>query len=842
MARQLVYTSAPQGLTPGRTGYGTVARHADLRERLVPLLERLSVFPSDWQPTPIICAFRLVDVGGTRVPVLSRLIDAGHDYTHRSHFLAHHLIFDPAELAGAPTPADIFLRWRGWLTNWDGPPRWLDEKDLVDVASLPPAAAPALPAQTWNRLAGDAARAALLTDGLQAANHVLRCSVEQENDVIHLLRESSALLTTAASWRAEFTTCLQSSEPAASYSWAGVRAGSPADTGAIRTGALLDLTQPANLPPAPTIPAARLAREGPLQAKTPLVAAPRQQIQLIKPSAPKSIPSPSVVYVPATGIPKSASKPVLKQSTAIFAGIVVAMIIMGIVGYVLHGPSNSVPVAPTANVPPTAPMPIFNPGPALPAPTTALRQITPPTPATALVNAAITNEQVLMDIERLAGDGKFLEALTRWKTFATDAPDFAQAHIDVLKGRLLPGARTEWVAAIDQLIAQLAAGPAVRAKLEAQFEALRNFPKTWPVANPEVLSTAVDATATIFKTLHQLPDAPVFIVDGFTTTGAGADYQDATVSLALPELSAILNAGAGQFRVSAAAATSIIPPPLAQWFDFDVQAADFASGDFLILPDASRGEAGGRFLQLLSDGPGKTRLTWRLYQPQSDFFQRYPANARLAPTSRVMWLHFAGGPPLASFYLLLRRPDNLELMPWKPLALPLAWLDSAGAPAQVSLPVWLAANLPWHALPGQSFHLVPTLLDSSLNGLMETDDRVAATPATAQYATASLVSQLNDKIRTQQTDLARAQQQWTDLQTAATGPADRRPAQAMVDQVAETVKNLQSAIALEQATVQKVSTEDWPRQAAPWMLYDTLASKDSLIFLQFTPHETGSTP
>jgi hypothetical protein len=285
-----------------------------------------------------------------------------------------------------------------------------------------------------------------------------------------------------------------------------------------------------------------------------------------------------------------------------------------------------------------------------------------------------------------------------------------------------------------------------------------------------------------------------------------------------------------------------VPPPTAQWFNFDVQGTDFASGDFLILPDASRGEAGGRFLQILADGPDKTRLTWRLYQPQSDFFLRYPANAPLGPTSREMWLHFVAKPPLASFYLLLRRPDNSALLPWKPLALPLSWLDCSGSPALVSLPTWLAGNLPWHALPGQSFHLVPTRLDSTLDGLAETDNSIASTPATAQYAATALANELNEKIRIQQTDLARLQQEFTDLQTAITGPVDRRPEQAQIDQVAQTVKNLQSAIAAEQATVQKVSQANWPAQAAPWMLYDALASKDSLIFLQFTPHETGSTP
>ena len=41
MAQQLIFTSTPQGLEPGRSGYCTVARHKDLRHRLVRELERL---------------------------------------------------------------------------------------------------------------------------------------------------------------------------------------------------------------------------------------------------------------------------------------------------------------------------------------------------------------------------------------------------------------------------------------------------------------------------------------------------------------------------------------------------------------------------------------------------------------------------------------------------------------------------------------------------------------------------------------------------------------------------------------------------------------------------------
>ena len=57
MAKQLIFTSTPQGLEPGRTGYCTVARHKDLRHRLVRELERLSVYDFGQQ------------VGGNRVDI-----------------------------------------------------------------------------------------------------------------------------------------------------------------------------------------------------------------------------------------------------------------------------------------------------------------------------------------------------------------------------------------------------------------------------------------------------------------------------------------------------------------------------------------------------------------------------------------------------------------------------------------------------------------------------------------------------------------------------------------------------------------------------------------------------
>jgi hypothetical protein len=127
MPRQLIYTSVPRGLTPGQSGYCTVARSRDLREALIPQLEKFSYYTPEPNYNPIICAHRILDLRGAKFHILSRIVDAGLDFTKRRSFLAHHLIFDPAEIESAATPAEIFSNWPGWLHDWNGHPAWLDE-------------------------------------------------------------------------------------------------------------------------------------------------------------------------------------------------------------------------------------------------------------------------------------------------------------------------------------------------------------------------------------------------------------------------------------------------------------------------------------------------------------------------------------------------------------------------------------------------------------------------------------------------------------------------------------------------------------------------------------------
>ena len=110
MPQQLIYTSAPRGLVAGRSGHCTVARSTAMREALMLQLEKLSYYQhlslSGGQERPIYSC-RIVDIRGSQYHVLSRIQDAGLDFTGRTNFLAHHLVFTPEEIRRLPSPPVI---------------------------------------------------------------------------------------------------------------------------------------------------------------------------------------------------------------------------------------------------------------------------------------------------------------------------------------------------------------------------------------------------------------------------------------------------------------------------------------------------------------------------------------------------------------------------------------------------------------------------------------------------------------------------------------------------------------------------------------------------------------
>lgn len=251
MPLALVFTSAPRGLTSGRSGYVTVARHRDLPDRLVEQLEQMGTPHERTGAATVSC--RSLEAGGRRWVVLSRFTAGGLDHTRRDNRLAHHLAFTPEELATLPPPAEIARRFAGWRDRWEEEPAWLEAEPLRLGSGRP-----LLPCARWRELAGSGAKAAWLADGAAPASRSLSGSLATD-DWLRLLAEASALLGPGAA-AASFTTDAAVTG-AAGFAWR-----------CQAQGGELDLDRPETIP-TPEGPAARHAALG-VAATAPSAATP----------------------------------------------------------------------------------------------------------------------------------------------------------------------------------------------------------------------------------------------------------------------------------------------------------------------------------------------------------------------------------------------------------------------------------------------------------------------------------------------------------------------------------------------------------------------------------------
>ena len=235
MPQQLLYTSAPRGIVAGRSGYCTVARSALMREALLLQLEKfcyyLHLSLTGGRDRPIF-ACRLVDIRGARFHVLSRIQDAGLDFTGRTNFLAHHLVFTPEEIRQFPAPPVILRDWPGWVKSWAKEPQLLENEDWTQLIALNARAL--LPAQNWQRVTGDAINGFGLLEARAPAS--FRVDDQTDETVLDLFAESLALMEIrdprrdcrAAAWSYTFTTSLQEQDNPADFRWRCLHADNPA--------------------------------------------------------------------------------------------------------------------------------------------------------------------------------------------------------------------------------------------------------------------------------------------------------------------------------------------------------------------------------------------------------------------------------------------------------------------------------------------------------------------------------------------------------------------------------------------------------------------------------------
>jgi len=329
MIQEIIYTSAPQGLRPGTYGFCTVAATAGMPASLIERLEALSGYrhlypPGDAQASrnPVVFSHVELKVNGRSLHILSRVADAGLDYSQRSNKLAHHVVLDDAEtLAGGPA---WLLQQAGFLTTeWTGPPRALPRGKQVPRAAEPPQIC-----RAWQYATGDAGWAGVLAQHAYDARRPAYLVVPEDCDVLALLTEALALLPERKRWKVSFCTCFTKMPAGIDCLWRCVIAGSPeADAALSLQGDLvLDLTK--RLGPAPESPLVTSARTGQAPAEV-RAAAPSQQaspipfaglservianpalaideeLRLSLPPAPPAITRPPTIAPPRTTSPPS---------------------------------------------------------------------------------------------------------------------------------------------------------------------------------------------------------------------------------------------------------------------------------------------------------------------------------------------------------------------------------------------------------------------------------------------------------------------------------------------------------------------------------------------------------
>ncbi len=235
MSHELYYTSAPSGLKPGSKGFCTVACTEGIPAQLMERLESLSGYRYLFEPggpqssqNPVSWAHWRVTLQGRVRSVLSRVCEAGSDYTGRSNKFAHHVSLELNELPGC---GPAYLMLNGFLEKkWSGAPRTIpvgraapDRKRAGGIC------------EKWQTVTGDAGWAGVLaasfiSDPSKPAYIIYGPSV----DILGLFEEALALLPDSIRWQVTFNTYFTDLPAGLGCAWRGVVIDSAAAREAIK--------------------------------------------------------------------------------------------------------------------------------------------------------------------------------------------------------------------------------------------------------------------------------------------------------------------------------------------------------------------------------------------------------------------------------------------------------------------------------------------------------------------------------------------------------------------------------------------------------------------------------
>ena len=156
MVQEIIYTSAQAGLKKGSRGFCTVVSTAGMGANLAERLESMSGYRHAFalhDPNvglnPVNYAHVITRLAGQKLNVLSRVADAGQDYSGRTNKLAHHIVID--DLTALPSgPARVLADDTAFVRDWDGTVATRPPRNLVN-----PKTPETIQLSAWKTAAGD---------------------------------------------------------------------------------------------------------------------------------------------------------------------------------------------------------------------------------------------------------------------------------------------------------------------------------------------------------------------------------------------------------------------------------------------------------------------------------------------------------------------------------------------------------------------------------------------------------------------------------------------------------------------------------------------------------------
>lgn len=207
MIEEIIYTSAPKGLRAGSHGFCTVVSTAGMAANMAERLESMSgyrhAFPLNDPKNalnPVNYAHVTTRMAGQKRHVVSRVSDAGQDYSGRTNKLAHHVALENVQsLTSGP---GRLLSAANFLTeNWNGnvetrPPRAVTNPDVPSKIQL----------SAWQATTNDGGWAGYVAEKLLASKAPVNVIFAPGTRTLPLVVEVLDLVPVSQRWAVTFST------------------------------------------------------------------------------------------------------------------------------------------------------------------------------------------------------------------------------------------------------------------------------------------------------------------------------------------------------------------------------------------------------------------------------------------------------------------------------------------------------------------------------------------------------------------------------------------------------------------------------------------------------------